>query len=241
MGKWKTRKTKAQTTATTTTQEQGNAEQPQHHQAPSSPNGLEGRPSAISGARPATDQHSAFNLKVVGSIPPGSTAVCWLCLAPDLVGDLLFGGGGGEGVGGRQHTAKVPQQAGVSQAGAWTWLQLMGHGDMQGFNSSSLAGSVSAISPAASTSAKIAVAQIRKQGLQQLLQQQKQLQHQHQQQNQLQHQHHNTHHSHHHSHPPQPPQPPQPQPQPQPPTTTTATHHNHSHPPPPAPAPAPTP
>ena len=29
--------------------------------------------------------------------------------------------------------------AGVSQAGAWTWLQLMGHGDMQRFNSSSLA------------------------------------------------------------------------------------------------------
>merc|ERR1712051_612647 len=44
------------TTATTTTQEQRNAEQPQHHQAPSSQNGLEGRPSAISsGARPATD------------------------------------------------------------------------------------------------------------------------------------------------------------------------------------------
>merc|ERR1712051_1108376 len=38
------------TTATTTTQEQRNAEQPQHHQAPSSQTGLDGRPSAISGA-----------------------------------------------------------------------------------------------------------------------------------------------------------------------------------------------
>ena len=33
---------------------------------------------------------------------------------------------------------KLLASARVNQAGAWTWLQLMGHGDMQRFNSSSL-------------------------------------------------------------------------------------------------------